>query len=206
MPELGLRDPARPRRVGRRRRAVGHHRMDERAHVRAAAEGPGERILLTRALHRHRRLDRDPAAGRRRRLARPADRPQPGPARAIEHVSWARGRDDRRRLPGRVRRRHARRSLRPRRWSGPRGTLGLPIRVGVHTGEVEFVGERRPRPGRPRRGAGHVARRRRTRSSSRRRRAISSRAPALVLEDAGHHELKGLPGVRAVSRVIGTGG
>jgi len=36
-------------------------------------------------------------------------------------------------------------------------SLGLSIRVGIHTGEVEFVGDEAPRPGRPRGSPGHVA-------------------------------------------------
>ena len=36
-------------------------------------------------------------------------------------------------------------------------SLGLAIRAGIHTGEVEIAAGRRPRAGRPRRGAGHGA-------------------------------------------------
>ena len=64
---VDLRDPARPRRVGRGRRAVDHARMDQRAHVRPARGGSGRIDAAERALHRHRRLDRDPAPRRRRR-------------------------------------------------------------------------------------------------------------------------------------------
>jgi class 3 adenylate cyclase len=83
------------------------------------------------------------------------------------------------------------------------GPLGLSIRVGIHTGEVEFVGTEA-------RGlAVHAA-----------ARVMSLAAPdeilvsattrdllegsGTVLEDAGVHELKGLPGDRQVSRVITT--
>ena len=84
-------------------------------------------------------------------------------------------------------------------------TLGLSIRVGVHTGEVEFVGEEA-------RGlAVHAAARVMSLAgpdevlvSSTTRDLLEG--SGVVLEDAGTHELKGLPGVRAVSRVVGTGG
>ena len=59
------------------------------------AEGPGESILLTVLFTDIVDFDRDPAARRRCRLARPADHPQPAPARRAQHVPWARGRDDR---------------------------------------------------------------------------------------------------------------
>ena len=84
-------------------------------------------------------------------------------------------------------------------------TLGLSIRVGVHTGEVEFIGEEA-------RGlAVHAAARVMSLAgpdevlvSSTTRDLLEG--SGVVLEDAGTHELKGLPGVRAVSRVVGTGG
>jgi len=83
------------------------------------------------------------------------------------------------------------------------GALGLSIRVGVHTGEVEFVGEEA-------RGlAVHAAARVMALAgpdevlvSSTTRDLLEG--SGVVLEDAGAHELKGLPGVRAVSRVVGT--
>ena len=80
-----------------------------------------------------------------------------------------------------------------RRWASP-------IRVGVHTGEVELVGDdvrgiavhvAGPRPGARRAGRGV---------------ADDDDAPELVegsglrLEDAGTHELKGLPGARQLWR------
>ena len=80
--------------------------------------------------------------------------------------------------------------------------MGLPIRVGVHTGEVEFVG------GNVRGVAVHTA-----------ARVMSLAGPDEVyvsattsdllegsgvkLEDAGAHELKGLTGLRQVFRVAG---
>jgi class 3 adenylate cyclase len=83
------------------------------------------------------------------------------------------------------------------------GAIGLSIRVGIHTGEVEFVG------GEARGLAVHAA-----------ARVMSVAGPdevlvssttrdllegsGVVLEDAGAHELKGLPGVRRVSRVVMT--
>ena len=84
-------------------------------------------------------------------------------------------------------------------------TLGLSIRVGVHTGEVEFIGEEA-------RGlAVHAAARVMSLAgpdevlvSSTTRDLLEG--SGVVLEDAGTHELKGLPGVRAVARVVGTGG
>ena len=77
------------------------------------------------------------------------------------------------------------------------GTLGLSIRVGVHTGEVEFIGEEA-------RGlAVHAAARVMSLAgpdevlvSSTTRDLLEG--SGVVLEDAGTHELKGLPGVRAV--------
>jgi class 3 adenylate cyclase len=79
--------------------------------------------------------------------------------------------------------------------------LGMPIRLGVHTGEVEFVG------GDARGLAVHVA-----------ARVMSFAGPdevlvssttydllegsGLTLEDAGTHELKGLPGPRKLFRLV----
>ena len=79
-------------------------------------------------------------------------------------------------------------------------TLGLSIRVGVHTGEVEFIGD-------DARGlAVHTA-----------ARVMSLGAPdevivsstthdllegsGILFEEAGTHELKGLPGARSVFRL-----
>lgn len=79
--------------------------------------------------------------------------------------------------------------------------LGLPIRVGVHTGEVEFVG-------RDARGvAVHAAARVMSLAgpdevivSSTTRDLLEG--SGLVLEDAGSHELKGLSGSRQVYRLV----
>jgi class 3 adenylate cyclase len=80
-------------------------------------------------------------------------------------------------------------------------TLGLSIRVGIHTGEVEFVG------GEARGLAVHAAAR--VMSLATRDEVLISattrdllEGSGVVLEDAGAHELKGLPGVRQVSRVV----
>lgn len=78
--------------------------------------------------------------------------------------------------------------------------LDLPIRVGVHTGEVEFAGD-------DARGiAVHTAARMLSLGgaddviiSSTTRDLLEG--SGLVLEDAGEHELKGLPGVRRVFRL-----
>jgi class 3 adenylate cyclase len=78
--------------------------------------------------------------------------------------------------------------------------MDLPIRVGVHTGEVEFVGE-------DARGlAVHTAARVLSIGgaddvivSSTTRDLLEG--SGLVFEDAGEHELKGLPGVRRVFRL-----
>ena len=78
--------------------------------------------------------------------------------------------------------------------------MELPIRVGIHTGEVEFVGD-------DARGlAVHTAARIMSLggadevmvSSTTRELLEGSR---VSLEDAGEHELEGLPGVRRVFRL-----
>lgn len=79
--------------------------------------------------------------------------------------------------------------------------LGLPIRVGVHTGEVEFVG------GDARGLAVHAAARVMSLAGPDEV-LVSSTTGALLegsqlrLEDAGTHELKGLTGARQVFRVL----
>jgi class 3 adenylate cyclase len=78
--------------------------------------------------------------------------------------------------------------------------MDLPIRVGIHTGEVEFTGD-------DARGiAVHTAARMVSLGgaddvivSSTTRDLLDG--SGLVLEDAGEHELKGLPGVRRVFRL-----
>ncbi|MGH8957218.1 MAG: adenylate/guanylate cyclase domain-containing protein [Acidimicrobiia bacterium] len=79
--------------------------------------------------------------------------------------------------------------------------MGLPIRVGVHTGEVEFIGS-------DARGlAVHVAARVMSLAGPDEV-TISSTTHALLegsglhFEDLGMHELKGLPGPRQVHRLI----
>jgi class 3 adenylate cyclase len=79
--------------------------------------------------------------------------------------------------------------------------MELPIRVGIHTGEVEFVGE-------DARGlAVHTAARVMSLGgaddvmvSSTTRELLEG--SGISLEDAGEHELKGLPGVRRVFRLV----
>ena len=78
--------------------------------------------------------------------------------------------------------------------------MELPIRVGIHTGEVEFVGD-------DARGlAVHTAARIMSLGgaddvmvSSTTRELLEG--SGINLEDAGEHELKGLPGVRRVFRL-----
>jgi class 3 adenylate cyclase len=79
--------------------------------------------------------------------------------------------------------------------------MGLPIRVGVHTGEVEFVGA-------DVRGlAVHLAARVMAEAgpdevlvSSTTRDLLEG--SGLELEDAGSHEFKGIPGARSVYRLV----
>jgi len=78
--------------------------------------------------------------------------------------------------------------------------LGLSIRVGVHTGEIEFVG------GQARGLAVHSAARVMSLASAGEVLVSSTtrdvlEGSGLVLEDAGSHELKGLSGAREVYRV-----
>jgi class 3 adenylate cyclase len=84
------------------------------------------------------------------------------------------------------------------------GAIGLSIRVGIHTGEVEFVGDEA-------RGlAVHAAARVMSLAGPNEILVSSTTGDLLegsgvVLEDAGSHELKGLPGARRLSRVVTTG-
>ena len=88
----------------------------------------------------------------------------------------------------------------PGRWSDPPRGMDLPIRVGIHTGEVEFIGD-------DARGlAVHTASRVMALGdaddvmvSSTTRDLLEGSEVRLV--DAGEHELKGLPGVRRVFRL-----
>jgi class 3 adenylate cyclase len=78
--------------------------------------------------------------------------------------------------------------------------MELPIRVGIHTGEVEFVGED------PRGLAVHTAARVMSLGGADDVMVSSTTRDLLEgsgirLEDAGEHELKGLPGVRRVFRL-----
>jgi class 3 adenylate cyclase len=78
--------------------------------------------------------------------------------------------------------------------------MGISIRVGVHTGEVEFVGD-------DARGAAvHVAARVLSRAGTDEVLVSSTtrdllEGAGLTLEDAGAHDLKGLPGSRTLHRV-----
>jgi class 3 adenylate cyclase len=79
--------------------------------------------------------------------------------------------------------------------------LGLPIRVGIHTGEVEFVGN-------DARGLAVHAAARVMSVASPDEVLVSSttydllEGSGLTLEEAGTHEMKGLPGARKVFRVV----
>ena len=78
--------------------------------------------------------------------------------------------------------------------------MDLPIRVGIHTGEVEFVGED------VRGSAVHTAARVMALGGSGDVMVSSTTSDLLegsgvTLEDAGEHELKGLPGPRRVFRL-----
>ena len=80
-------------------------------------------------------------------------------------------------------------------------TLGLSIRVGVHTGEVEFIG------GDARGLAVHAAARVMSIAGANEVCVSSTtydllEGSGLALEDAGSHEMKGLPGFRRVFRLI----
>ena len=79
--------------------------------------------------------------------------------------------------------------------------LGLPIRVGVHTGEVEFVGSD------VRGVAVHAAARVMSLAGADEVLVSSTTSDllegsGLVLEDAGGHDLKGLSGARRVFRLV----
>ena len=110
-------------------------------------------------VHRHRRLDRAArpswATARWRELLERHDDAGAPPARPLQRP---RGQDDRRRLPGHLRRPGAGDPLRARRSPTTVGALGVEIRAGLHTGECEVRGRRRGRHGgahrRPRRRAG----------------------------------------------------
>ena len=83
-------------------------------------------------------------------------------------------------------------------------SIGIEIRVGIHTGEVEFVGD-------DIRGiAVHTASRVLTLAGPDEVLLSSTTAglvegSSIVLEDAGTHELKGLPGRRQVFRLVAAG-
>ena len=92
-------------------------------------------------LQRHRRLDRPRGAPGRRALARPARRPSDRGAPRDRALRRARGQDDRRRLPDRLRRRAvARGALRGGDRAARSARVGLEVRVGLHTGECEVMG------------------------------------------------------------------
>ena len=86
------------------------------------------------------------------------------------------------------------------RWRAPPERIGLAIRVGVHTGEVEFVGP-------DARGlAVHTAARVMSFAGSGEVLVSSTtkdllEGSGLVLEDAGAHELKGIAGERHLFRI-----
>ena len=82
--------------------------------------------------------------------------------------------------------------------------MGIGIRVGVHTGEVEFIGENA-------RGVAVHAAARVMSAAGRDEVVVSSttrdllEGSGLQFEDAGSHELKGLSGARSLYRVVTTG-
>ena len=76
------------------------------------------------------------------RVARPARRPSDRGAPRDRPLRRARGQDDRRRLPDRLRRRAVARACAARRRSWARSApSGLEVRVGLHTGECEVMGD-----------------------------------------------------------------
>jgi hypothetical protein len=187
----GVRHPAGPRQVGRRRRALGHDRVGrQRTRPRRCPPGGRRTIPLDGPLHRHRRLDGPAPGGWRRPLARSARGPQRAPPRAAERPSRTRGEDDRRRAPRDLR--QPDRSVR---------AIGLEIRAGLHTGEIELVGD-------DVRGIAVHAAARILALAGPGEVLVSSTTGALIegsgieLEDAGAHELKGLPGLRQVFRLV----
>ena len=144
------------------------------------------------SVHRHRRLHGEGGGARRPRLERPAHQAPSPRARAARSLSRPRGRHGRRRRLRDVRRPGARGPVR----LGDRGSaqaLGLEVRAGVHTGEVEQA------DGGVRGIAVHIA-----------ARIAAAAAPGEVLvsstvkdivagsgiafEERGEHELDGVPG------------
>ena len=107
---------------------------------RPSRSAPG-RMLATVAVHRHRRLDGAPARARRRRLARAADRPQRAASASSSTCSAAAR--SRRPATASSRSSTARRapSAAPSAMVGACHAMGIEIRAGVHTGEVELVGD-----------------------------------------------------------------
>ena len=98
-----------------------------------AADGP---------VHRHRRLHRPRRAPGRRALAPPARRPRRRGAPRARPLRRPRGQDDRRRGAGHVRRAAVERAALRAAPSSTRCTsLGLELRVGLHTGECEVIGD-----------------------------------------------------------------
>ena len=116
--EVGAADPRRPlRRVSRARTPTAGSTRRRSTDVEEFLTGrrrrPGGRPRAGhRDVHRHRRLDRARLAARRRPLADAAGRAQRRRPRRARALARHRGQDDRRRVPGHVRRPGARRALR----------------------------------------------------------------------------------------------
>ena len=92
-------------------------------------------------VHRHRRLDRARLGDGRPRLARADRAPRRADAARARAPSRPRGEDDGRRLPGDLRRAGARRSAARCSARDAVRELGIEIRAGLHTGEVEVMGD-----------------------------------------------------------------
>ena len=136
----GLRHPARTRQVGRRRRAVGHDRMGGSGRDARRPSTTRRGASRDRRVHRHRRLDGVAFASSATVRGATCSRPQRAHARTAQRVPRPGGEDDRRRPAGRLRQPDASRPV--CRHDGRRGrAMGVQIRVGVHTGEVELVGD-----------------------------------------------------------------
>ena len=130
----GQRHAAVPRRLGRR------GRRDRRVPDRRPPPARARPRALYRPVHRHRRLDGQGRRARRRAVARPARRARP--ARAGQPRPPPRPRDQVRSATASWRSSTARRApcVRPRR-SCPTSRRSDSRSAGLHTGEVELVGD-----------------------------------------------------------------
>ena len=80
--------------------------------------------------------------------------------------------------------------------------LGLEVRAGLHTGEVEMIDGTRSAASRSTSARASARWPARPRCSSRRPSRIWSPAPGSTFEDAGEHELKGVPDRWRLYRVV----